>query len=103
MDAAGEISADPRLLVFEFTYGLVLRKAQVEMVRDFIARVSSSKSMCRQMIMGGGKSSVIAPLLGLLLADGKQETNRNRREELVAPQCAGVQPLANIASVFTGR
>ena len=46
---------------------LMLRKAQVEMVRMFV----SSTSVVKQMIMGAGKTTVIAPLLALMLGDGE--------------------------------
>ena len=62
---------DPRFLVFEFTYGIMLRKAQVILVKKFIRALSENKSMCHQMIMGAGKTTVVAPLLALILANGK--------------------------------
>ena len=80
---------DPRLLLFEFTYAIVLRQAQVELVELFmtaVARVAERApgganpdsveydqlgSLCHQMIMGAGKTTVVGPLLCLLLADGK--------------------------------
>jgi hypothetical protein len=64
-------SYDPRFLVFEFTYGLMLRKAQVAMIQDFMARLEKGQSTCRQMIMGAGKTTVVAPMLSLMLGDGK--------------------------------
>ena len=65
------IRFDPRFLVFEFTYGIMLRKAQVILVKKFIKALGENKSMCHQMIMGAGKTTVVAPLLALILADGK--------------------------------
>ena len=65
------IQFDPRYLVFEFTYSLMLRKSQVILVNKFIHTLKSNKSMCHQMIMGAGKTTVVAPLLALILADGK--------------------------------
>jgi hypothetical protein len=88
---------DPRYLVFEFTYSLMLRKSQVLLVnkvrlvsRSFVRGLSRSllmcffllcqqlmnslrnnRSMCTQMIMGAGKTTVVTPLLALMLADGK--------------------------------
>lgn len=64
-------SYDPRVLVFESLFGFVLRKSQVctreghqtGMVNQFIASVAAEKSCVRQMIMGAGKTSVVAPLL----------------------------------------
>ena len=65
------IQFDPRYLVFEFTYSLMLRKSQVELVDKFIQVLKNNGSMCHQMIMGAGKTTVVAPLLALILADGK--------------------------------
>jgi thiol-disulfide isomerase/thioredoxin len=62
---------DPRFLVFEFVWSIQLRKKQVEIVNDFRASLSNNVSKVRQMIMGAGKTSVVAPLLALILADGK--------------------------------
>jgi hypothetical protein len=49
---------DPRFLVFEFTWNLLLRARQVELVREFAAAVKQPPStrqgsgIVRQMIMG---------------------------------------------------
>ena len=61
-------SYDPRFLVFEYVgeSQIMLRKTQVEMVRKFV----SGGSVVKQMIMGAGKTTVIAPLLALMLGDG---------------------------------
>ena len=40
------------------------------MVRSFVAAASAGESRVQQMIMGAGKTTVIGPLLTLLLADG---------------------------------
>lgn len=62
---------DPRFLVFEFVWSIQLRKKQVEIVNDFRDCLARGSSKVRQMIMGAGKTSVVAPLLALILADGK--------------------------------
>ena len=67
-----DLTFDPRFAVFEFTHGLLLRKMQVELVREFVDSVRSGRPRVRQMIMGGGKTTVVAPLLALLLGDGSQ-------------------------------
>lgn len=64
-------SYDPRFLLFEFTHNIILRKAQVEMVNKLVDSLRLGKPIVEQMLMGGGKSKVIAPLLALLLADGQ--------------------------------
>ena len=65
------VEFDPRYLVFEFTYSLMLRKSQVILVNKLIASLKSGRSMCHQMIMGAGKTTVVTPLLALMLADGR--------------------------------
>ena len=69
--SASTIEFDPRYLVFEYTYSLMLRKSQVILVNKFVESLENEKSMCHQMIMGAGKTTVVAPLLALILADGK--------------------------------
>jgi hypothetical protein len=68
---ADTVQFDPRFLVFEFTYSLMLRKSQVILVNKFIDALKNNRSMCHQMIMGAGKTTVVAPLLAMILADGK--------------------------------
>jgi hypothetical protein len=61
---------DPRFLIFEFLFNIVLRKRQVEMVRWFVRNARDGISRVQQMIMGQGKTTVVGPLLALILADG---------------------------------
>ena len=68
----GRLSADPRYLVFEFTWNIVLRKSQIQMVRSFISDLQQGKNSVWQMVMGAGKTTVVSPLLCMFLADGKQ-------------------------------
>jgi len=78
VDSAGTF--DPRFLVFEYVFDIVLRKRQVEIIRSFREsvlhdEVSSTKSKVpavQQMIMGAGKTTVVGPLLTLMLADGNR-------------------------------
>ena len=70
-DHIDERWADPRFLLFEFTHNLVLREAQVELVYEFVSAVRARKPLVKQMLMGGGKTTVVGPLLALLLGDGK--------------------------------
>jgi hypothetical protein len=64
---------DPRMLVFEYCSNIVLRQSQVELINQFLATaLTENKSCVSQMIMGAGKTTVIAPLLALMLADGKR-------------------------------
>jgi hypothetical protein len=64
---------DPRLLVFEFMQNIVLRKAQVGLIRQFRDDcIQGGSSRCHQMLMGAGKTTVVGPLLALMLGDGKR-------------------------------
>lgn len=62
---------DPRFMLFEFTWNILLRKVQVQMVRDYVGDLKNGKSSVKQMIMGAGKTTVICPLLTLILSDGE--------------------------------
>jgi len=63
---------DPRVLVFEFLTTFMVREPQLELVEGFLRKTRDGRSSVVQMIMGGGKTSVVSPLLGLMLADGKR-------------------------------
>lgn len=65
------VAYDPRFLVFEFTWNILLRRGQVEMVRTIYSSVKKGESIVKQMIMGASKTTVVGPLLCLLLADGE--------------------------------
>jgi hypothetical protein len=67
----GSLDFDPRYLVFEFVWNIQLRQKQVEIVDNFRENLKNGSSKVKQMIMGAGKTSVVAPLLALILADGK--------------------------------
>jgi hypothetical protein len=69
--ASNRFDYDPRYLVFEFVWNIQLRQKQVEIVNDFRNSLAHNRSKVKQMIMGAGKTSVVAPLLALIVADGK--------------------------------
>lgn len=62
---------DPRFLVFEYVVNFMLRDSQAILVNTFVDAARQGKSLVNQMIMGAGKTTVIAPLLSLILADGR--------------------------------
>jgi hypothetical protein len=68
---SGVFSVDPRFLLFEFCHGIILRPAQVTLVRKLVSDIEQNKSVCNQMIMGAGKTTVVGPLLALILASNK--------------------------------
>lgn len=51
--------------------GLTDFAPQVEIVRDFANEKKEGRSKVKQMIMGAGKTTVVAPLLALMFADGR--------------------------------
>ncbi|KAJ9441712.1 putative nucleoredoxin 1-2 [Diplonema papillatum] len=61
---------DPRFMLFEFTWNIVLRQSQVTMVNNFVASLREGRSHVKQMIMGAGKTTVVGPLVVLMSADG---------------------------------
>eukprot|EP01051_Picozoa_sp_SAG22_P015501 SAG22_NODE_2033_length_3106_cov_1.734952_1_plen_1010_part_01 len=61
---------DPRYLVFEFTYNMVFRQQQIRLIGRFMGAAGNGQSLCHQMIMGAGKTTVVGPVLALLLGDG---------------------------------
>ncbi|KAF7457140.1 EF hand family protein [Cryptosporidium felis] len=63
---------DPRFLVFEFAYSILLRSDQVQLIHKLYDAAVSGRSVCHQMIMGAGKTTVISPLLSLLLGDSRR-------------------------------
>ena len=55
---------------YEGVHSILLRGSQVQLVRTFVDAVREGRSLCHQMLMGAGKTTVVGPLLALLLADG---------------------------------
>ena len=49
----------------------MLRKSQVILVNKLMNSLRNNQSMCHQMIMGAGKTTLVTPLLALMLADSK--------------------------------
>ena len=41
---------DPRFLLFEFTHNIVLREAQVQLVREFVSAVREGRPLVKQMV-----------------------------------------------------
>jgi len=70
IDGQGRVY-DPRFLVFEFTWNILLRQKQVVLVRDLIDNLKNGRSVVKQMLMGQGKTTVVGPLLTLMLGDGQ--------------------------------
>jgi hypothetical protein len=71
-DAAMIFEYDPRYLAFEFAEDIILRRPQIEMVDRFLVAKNDSRPLVTQMIMGSGKTTVVSPLLALMLAVGNE-------------------------------
>ena len=41
------------------------------LIREFVSAVRTGKPLVKQMLMGGGKTTVVGPMLALMLADGE--------------------------------
>jgi hypothetical protein len=67
----GQYDYDPRFLVFEYLFNILIRGQQVRLLNTFVNASRHGESKVQQMIMGAGKTTVIAPLLALILADGE--------------------------------
>ncbi|KAL1524752.1 hypothetical protein AB1Y20_019635 [Prymnesium parvum] len=71
---AEKATVDPRFLVFEFLWSLQLRARQesdeVDLVLECVDSAQCGGSIVKQMIMGAGKTSVVSPLICLMLAQG---------------------------------
>ena len=45
--------------------------SQVALIREFVSAVRGGQPLVKQMLMGGGKTTVVGPMLALMLADGE--------------------------------
>ena len=72
--ATGElqVGVDATILTFEYLTGYFLRPRQVELVRELSGVGIQGGARVTQMLMGEGKTTVVAPLLALVLADGQR-------------------------------
>ena len=69
--SVGVFEIDPRYLLFEFSHGLLLRLSQVHLIHTLLDDMKAGKSVCHQMIMGAGKTTVVGPLVAMLVASAK--------------------------------
>ncbi|CAE8619966.1 unnamed protein product [Polarella glacialis] len=67
-EGSGSVWFDPRFLIFEYLQKIVLRPRQFEMVDWFVESYRQGQSRVQQMIMGAGKTTVVGPLLSMMLA-----------------------------------
>ena len=67
--ASGKVTFDPRFLAFEYALNLLLRAQQAGLIQEFVTAAKTGNSRVHQMIMGAGKSTVVCPLLALMLGN----------------------------------
>ena len=67
-----ELRLSPHFLLFEFLWNIVLRRNQCRIITNLQEAVLSGRSKVKQMLMGQGKTTVVGPLLSLLLADSER-------------------------------
>lgn len=67
---AYQLTDTPELALFEFRTGYILTDRQIQTITNMKESVSTTQTI-HQLNMGEGKTSVIMPLLGHLMADGK--------------------------------
>ena len=79
-------SLDPRVLLFEYKFGFILRGRQYELTKELEGAAQLGESRCNQMIMGAGKTTVIGPLLAMMLSGTKPAGDNNSIGRLVI-QC----------------
>eukprot|EP01043_Picozoa_sp_COSAG02_P005120 COSAG02_NODE_137_length_34526_cov_94.448079_13_plen_4296_part_00 len=94
-------SLDPRFLGYECAASIILRERQVELITEFLESAVGGNSCVRQMLMGAGKSSVVSPLLGLILADGVQLVTVVVPQPLIEQAVSMLKQV--IASMFQRR
>ena len=68
-EAGGAVAFDPRFLAFEYAFNLLLRGQQANLILEFAKSAKTGESRVNQMIMGAGKSTVVCPLLALILGN----------------------------------
>lgn len=116
--AESTVSIDPRFLAFEFVSPFMLRKMQVDILQSFMQDAATAmdktelnglaprqyftqRSAVKQMIMGAGKTTVIGPLLCVVLADGKKLVAQIVPDALLAMSCEVM--FSVLSTIFSMR
>ncbi len=90
----------PAYLVFEYYSNMVLRKNQIQFLQQLLES-EQPNPVFLEAIMGSGKTAVLAPLIGVLRADGKQLSLIVVPEPLLSE--ISTQMQSRLASVFHNR
>jgi len=96
---SGAVTFDPRFLCFEFLSGHLLWQRQVHLVSEFYQSSLENASQAQQMIMGDGKTTVVGPILALMLASGVGG-ERGRHVTLVCPKALLQQSKELMRAIF---
>ena len=100
--ASGTLNFDPRYLCFEFLSGFLLWKRQCNLVREFSSSARSGSSQAQQMIMGDGKTTVVGPLLALIMGGDVTDTSGDGRlVTLVCPKALLQQSKTVMRTCFS--
>ena len=98
-DAAPTLTFDPRFVFFEFSTTFILWKRQMMLVQQFAGEALQRGSQAQQMIMGDGKTTVVGPLLSLILAAKPHASAPDHSLQSVTLVCPGAL-LAQSKSVM---
>jgi hypothetical protein len=90
----GSIQFDPRFLSFEFVSGYMLWERQANLVKDFYNAAINGSSETQQMIMGDGKTTVVGPMLTLMLGGQRGVT-------VVCPKALIAQTNSIMRQIFS--
>ena len=98
--ADATLTFDPRFLAFEFVSSFVLWERQTRLVNEFSEAALAGGSQAQQMIMGDGKTTVVGPLLALILG-GPDTTGGGKAVTLVCPKALIAQSKAIMRQIFS--
>ena len=90
----GSISFDPRFLTFEFISGYMMWERQTNLIHEFHNAAITGSSETQQMIMGDGKTTVVGPMLALMLGGKRGVT-------LVCPKALMMQTKQIMRQIFS--
>ena len=103
-DTSPTITFDPRFAMFEFSTTFIMWRRQMKLVQQFASEALKRGSQAQQMIMGDGKTTVVGPLLSLILASKpRQDGDPNSLQSvtLVCPQALMAQSKSVMRALFS--
>lgn len=78
--------------MFEFVHNIMLRSSQIGLVEDFMNSIMDPQqgAAVHQLIMGSGKTTVVAPLLSLMIPDTRPPGASAGSERSIVVQVARI-------------